>query len=170
MIVLLTNASKTLKVLACLQSAAAKALSSSASEGDDQPVGNTRGTNSVIDNDNDEEITGKMTQSDKHEQPAETISQPASEEPPPKKRRGRPPNPTSLQKLPAEVYVEVEVEAEAGLQEHTRLHDHAVTTSLHLICLFSIYPVCAQHCHGSYTLFLFFVSVKEHPSHVCVKE
>ena len=77
---------------------------------------------------------------------------------------------TSLQKLPAEVYVEVEVEAEAGLQEHTRLHDHAVTTSLHLICLFSIYPVCAQHCHGSYTLFLFFVSVKEHPSHVCVKE
>ena len=93
MIVLLTNASKTLKVLACLQSAAAKALSSSASEGDDQPVGNTRGTNSVIDNDNDEEITGKITQSDKHEQPAETISQPASEEPPPKKRRGRPPNP-----------------------------------------------------------------------------
>ena len=159
MIVLLTNASKTLKVLGCLQSAAAKALSSSASEGDDQPVGNTRGTNSVIDNDNDEEITGKMTQSDKHEQPAETISQPASEEPPPKKRRGRPPNPNK-----------VEVEAEAGLQEHTRLHDHAVTTSLHLICLFSIYPVCAQHCHGSYRLFLFFVSVKEHPSHVCVKE
>ena len=27
---------------------------------------------------------------------------------------------TSLQKLPAEVYLEVEVEAEAGLQEHTR--------------------------------------------------
>ena len=92
MIVLLTNASKRFWH-ACRVQRLRLYLASSASEGDDQPVGNTRGTNSVIDNDNDEEITGKMTQSDKHEQPAETISQPASEEPPPKKRRGRPPNP-----------------------------------------------------------------------------
>ena len=40
----------------------------------------------------DEEITGQMTQSGKHEQPAETIPQPAPEKPPIKRRRGRPRN------------------------------------------------------------------------------
>ena len=124
MIVLLTSASKTLKDLRCLQSAAAKASSSSALEDDDQQlITNTRVTNSVIGSDNGEEITGKMTQSDKHEQPPESISKPASKEPPPKVRRGRPAN-TSPQKLLAEVYGEVEVEAEAGLQKHIRLHDN----------------------------------------------
>ena len=65
----------------------------------------------------------------------------------------------SPQKLPAEVYVEVE--AEAGLQEHTRSRDHAVTTSFHLIRLFSIYFACAraQHCRGSYTLYQFCFSI-----------
>ena len=78
-----------------LQNAAAKApyALGNASEDDDQPpIGNTRGTNSVIGSDNDEEFTGQMTQSGKHQQPAETIPRPAFEEPPLKRRRGLPPN------------------------------------------------------------------------------
>lgn len=56
MIVPLTNASKTMKEMTCLQSAMAKESSSNASEDDDQPpIGNKRGTNSVIGSDNDEE-------------------------------------------------------------------------------------------------------------------
>ena len=143
MIVLLISASKTWKDLRCLQSAAAKASSSSAAEHDDQSlIINTRGTKSVIGSDHLKEISGKMTQSDKHEQSSESISNPACEELPLKVCRGRPPN-TSPQKLLAEVYIEAE--AEAGLLKHVRLHDHEVTTSLHSIRLFSIHRICAQH-------------------------
>ena len=114
MIVLLISASKTWKDLRCLQSAAAKASSSSAAEHDDQSlIINTRGTKSVIGSDHLKEISGKMTQSDKHEQPSESISNPACEEPPLKVCRGRPPN-TSPQKLLAEVYIEAEAEPPKG--------------------------------------------------------
>ena len=60
----------------CLQGAAANAPSSNTSEDDGQlPFGNTKGTISVIESDNNEDITGQMTQNGVHKQPADTMFQ-----------------------------------------------------------------------------------------------